>query len=369
MEIDGFGRSVRSHQLQGRGTIADQIATRSQRVSADVLLRERDEAESGDKSASCVVPLIAPEAQAAQTGQRDDGPVLGIRTGNTERLNRGGDVAVVDLGRTHLLRARSRFLLIGAPTRPALEHVHLPENAQRIDAASGALSRRPRFHLAGARVPDFVDRGIDTHDLRHERTRELRAQPAALALAVPGAEQQRRRRELQQRGGVGRLRRRQTPARRALHEGFVAHEAVAQDGVVDAVRRVEGRDALQRIEAGGPKVDRHVRDPDLTALGSRQQRFFQSVRLALNAVDEHAPDVAAVDAPPLEHVPGRCVPSGARRGRIGRREELVPSPTDRLEALDAPKGGVAGDGLGQRRDGHVHASFSVSARELGASCG
>ena len=263
-------------------------------------------------------------------------------------------------------------------------------NAQRIDPTPGTPASRTRLQitstgprnlidqnlrtivqpdpsdLALALIRDSLDRGINTHDLRHERTRELGTQPAAFALAVPGSEQKRRRREFQQRGGVGRLRRRQTSARRALHEGLAVHEAVAQDGIVDAVRRVEGRDPLQRIEARGPKIDRHVGDPDLAPLGHRQQRLFQSVRLALHAVDEHAPDIAAVDAPPLEHVPGRYALSGAR---IGRREELVPGPTDRLEALDAPKGGVVGDGLGQRRGCHAHASFSVSARELGASCG
>ena len=50
------------------------------------------------------------------------------------------------------------------------------------------------------------------------------------------------------------------------------------------------------------EIDGYVGKLDRTLAYRRQQRLLQPVRLALHAVDQHAPDFGAVDAPPLEYV-------------------------------------------------------------------
>ena len=53
-----------------------------------------------------------------------------------------------------------------------------------------------------------------------------------------------------------------------------------------------------------------------------QQRFLHSVRLALHAVDQHAPDVAVVESAALEQIARRPFTLGG----IRRRKQIVPTP-------------------------------------------
>ena len=90
------------------------------------------------------------------------------------------DVAVVDLRRANLLGSLARFLLIGAPGGRALEHLHLSQHAQGVDAAARAPAGRLVLRPAGAPIShQFLDRRVDPHDFRHQRPRELGPETAA----------------------------------------------------------------------------------------------------------------------------------------------------------------------------------------------
>src|SRR5581483_7275173 len=164
-------------------------------------------------------------------------------------------------------------------------------------------------------------------DFRYQAARELGAEATALAGRMPGAEQQRRRRCCEQGARILRLGPGQAHAEFALHEWVLAVEAVAQDGVVHAVRRVERGDLGDAGKLRLAEIDGDVRQGDRLLAYGGEQRLLEPVGLALHAVDEHAPSLAAVDAPALEHMAGALA---APLFGISRRENLVPLAPHRL---------------------------------------
>ena len=90
--------------------------------------------------------------------------------------------------------------------------------------------------------------GVSTPMISDTNARgNLAPQPAAFALAMPSPEQQRRWRDFQQRGCRRRRRRGESPPLLAVHEGHIAQQTVPNDGIVYAVRGIQGRDLLQRL--------------------------------------------------------------------------------------------------------------------------
>ena len=180
--------------------------------------------------------------------------------------------------------------------------------------------------------------------------------PTALTLTVPRSEQKSRRRQLQQCRRVEGLRFREATAIFALHEGRTVQKAVAQDGVIHAVRRVQRRDPLQRFQPCTAEIHRDVSqlDPAIPAffVASREKCFFEPVGLALHAVDQDAPEFPVADAPAFEHMARRLV---VAFGGIGRRKYLVALTTHRLQPSNPANRGVRGDGVLQdlRVDSHV----------------
>src|SRR5947207_14663852 len=105
--------------------------------------------------------------------------MLGIVAGNPERLHGGRDVAVVDLGRAHLLRTLPGSVLSDVPAVRTFEDLHLAQNAERIDTATGTAASGAQLDIAGALIGDFLNRRIDRDDLRNQAAREFGAEPAA----------------------------------------------------------------------------------------------------------------------------------------------------------------------------------------------
>ena len=108
-------------------------------------------------------------------------------------------------------------------------------------------------------VGNFLYRRIDPHDLRDERTWKLCADTSALALAVPGTEQQCSGRQFQQRRRVRGLRSRESPALLALHERLATQKAVSDDRVIDPMWGVQRCDALQRLQSRTAEINGDVR--------------------------------------------------------------------------------------------------------------
>src|SRR5690606_12452484 len=105
---------------------------------------------------------------------------------HAELVDRRRDVGVVDLRRSDLLAALPG-LFEGPVAIVRLVDAHRGADAERIDAAA-----RPSTRCAGARIDGAgLLRDANSHDLGDHCARELRAEPAALAGAVPRTEHER----------------------------------------------------------------------------------------------------------------------------------------------------------------------------------
>ena len=101
---------------------------------------------------------------------------------DTERLNRGCDVPVIDLRRANLLRVLTCASLRGGPSFVTLEDFYSPQHAQGIDATARSSSSCSDVDLASSLVnDDFFDWYLKSYDLRHDAASELRANAPALA--------------------------------------------------------------------------------------------------------------------------------------------------------------------------------------------
>ena len=288
-----------------------------------------------------------------------------IMAGHAQRLDRRRHVAVVDFRRTNLLRALAGAVFVRVPAGRSFIHVDLAQNAQGVDPASRAAACRSRLNFPRPFVSDDLLHGrIDRHDLGNESAGEFGSDPTAFALAVPGAEQKGVRRELQQRGRVRRRRRSQAAPVLAFHEGLAVDMAVPQDRVIYAMRRVHRRYPLQRRQFGGAKIDGHVRQRQAGArvavVGRREKGLLQPVGLALDAVQQDAPDLPPIDPSLLENMARGVVPASARPGR---RKDLVTRAAGRLKALNAPQRGVVRHGIVQCRQLERHRESSFLSRD------
>src|SRR5207253_11398004 len=99
---------------------------------------------------------------------------------DTERDHRRCDVTMVDLGGAHLLGLLEALGVDVPGAAFALPHLDVATDPQWVDAATGSLPKR----------------GSHAHDLGHEATGELGAEPAA-PRRIPGTEHERRGRELE----------------------------------------------------------------------------------------------------------------------------------------------------------------------------
>src|SRR5207237_5759821 len=107
-------------------------------------------------------------------------------------------------------------------------------------------------------------------------------------------------------------------------------KAISEDRVVDSMGRVERGDLGKALQALAGKVNRDVRKPNRAIAGRGEEHLFQPIGLALHAIDQYAPDLGAVDSPPLEYMPGTRAASIVG---VGRREDLVPLAANRLQVL------------------------------------
>jgi len=115
--------------------------------------------------------------------------------------------------------------------------------------------------------------------------------------------------------------------RDGFHEGFAVEQAVAQDCVVNTVRRIERGDLPNPGQFLSGEIDREVWQVDHQLAHRREQRLLEPVRLALHAIDEHASNLGTIDPPALVDVPWA---GAAPLLGIGRRDNLVPLASDRL---------------------------------------
>jgi hypothetical protein len=161
---------------------------------------------------------------------------------------------------------------------------------------------------------------------------------------VPSAKQQSRGRSLEQPRCVARLSLSKPDAEFTLHEGLSVQRAIAEYRVINAVRRLEGRDLGDASQARFAEIDRYVGEPNRPFAQSAEQRFLKPIGLALNAVNEHAPSFAAIQAPPLEDVP-RSLPTPFLW--ICRRKNFVVLSADWLQDLLPAQRGVPFNGVGE----------------------
>ena len=191
VDLNIFRCAIRTHQFQRRPAIANEIATGAQRITASVLFDERNKPQRGEQAASCRIFFRLTETQAAQCGEAQHEAVLCIVAGDAKRLDRRGDVAVIDFGRTNLLRITAGAFLCRAPTIFTLENFDFSQHTQGINPTAGAASRSARIDLTSTLIHQFIHRHIDTHDFGDKAACELGAESAALAGRMPGAEQKR----------------------------------------------------------------------------------------------------------------------------------------------------------------------------------
>lgn len=93
--------------------------------------------------------------------------------GDSEGLNRRGNVAVIDFGRSHFLRLLAGTGLRCAPRAFAFEDIYLAKHAQGIDPTAGAPARRADANIAGPPVHHVFHGHVDGHDLGDKAAREL----------------------------------------------------------------------------------------------------------------------------------------------------------------------------------------------------
>ena len=97
-----------------------------------------------------------------------------------------------------------------------------------------------------------------------------------------------------------------------------------------------GRDSVSSgLQFRFTKVDHDVGAMGtVSSVAAASSASSHAVRLALHAVDQYAPDLVAVDAAALEHMPWRSFSLGG----IGWRKDFVPYPTGWLQTTDPADG-------------------------------
>ena len=115
-----------------------------------------------------------------QSGEAQNETVFGMIAGDSEGLNRRGNVAVIDFGRSHFLRLLAGTGLRCAPRAFAFEDVYLAKHAQGIDPTAGAPARRRELTVPVPilLVTGFLGAGKTTvvnHVLSHAEGRRIAA--------------------------------------------------------------------------------------------------------------------------------------------------------------------------------------------------
>src|SRR5579863_6501707 len=114
--------------------------------------------------------------------------MLDVVTSDAKRLDRRGNITVVDLGGPDLLGVLPSAFFRGVPAIGALEDSDLSQHAQGIDPAARAAACGPDVDLARPRIGHpLFDRHIDANDFRNQATRELCAQASTRAGQMPGS--------------------------------------------------------------------------------------------------------------------------------------------------------------------------------------
>ena len=226
---------------------------------------------------------------------------------NPKGRHRRCNITVVDLGVPNPLCFVAGSILRSAPTCIAPVDFNPAENPQRIDPAPWATPRSADSDLARSLIHRRVfERHIDRHDLRYQTASELGPDAASLASRVPCAKEKRGGRNYQQRRCVAHRSLREALADFALHEWLFAIEAVAQDRIVDTMRRIQRSNLCNAFETCIPEVHDDVRDRQVF-VDRLQQAFFQPIGLELYAVDKDTPYLRAAEASPLENMHRRRV--------------------------------------------------------------
>jgi hypothetical protein len=120
-------------------------------------------------------------------------------------------------------------------------------------------------------------------------------------------------------------------------EPLAAQLRVPNDRIEYPMGGVERRHCADVLELRLREVDYDRRERYPLSISRLSQSFFEPVGLALHAIDEDAQNVLPRDAPELEDMARRVAPP--LRG-VGRREYLVPLPTDGLQPPKASNGRI-----------------------------
>jgi hypothetical protein len=115
----------------------------------------------------------------------------------------------------------------------------------------------------------------------------------------------------------------------ALWQRFAAKQTVPKNGIKNPVWCIQGGDLAYAVQASASEIDSQIGQLDATLPSGIKKRFLHSVGLRPDAVEQHAPNLLAVDDAPLENMFCRPVPIFVG---IGRRKHLVARAADRLKA-------------------------------------
>jgi len=213
--------------------------------------------------------------QTAKGGQREDGGLFRVVEGNTAFGKCRRDVPVIDLrrfDRAFLLR----IIRKGVASFVVFNDKRGAANLKRVDAAAGF----------------FADNSVDADDLGNEGTLEFSSESTLWSGGVPNAEHQGGRAKFVERGRVLQAHVVEFFANLGLTKRLTVQQAVAEDGVSDAVRSLKAGDSADGVEeVFVGEINLHYRNGcgfEATGVDGSLKGILQAVGLSLNGIQEDA---------------------------------------------------------------------------------